>query len=280
MTNDAITRQRQQWRRAAAGWKKWAEVFAQRDDAQRYLEAGDVGRGQKILEVGAGTGDQTLVLAERVGPEGSVLAIDLSENMVEIAKERVEAAGFDNVTFEVADANTLEIDDGSFDVAVSGFTWMLLDQPEHAAARVAKLLTPGGRFVASVWGPPPQAPLVSAPMKVIVDELEIEPPTGPGPGLFALADPDHFRSILENAGFVDVLVQPFQFAMTFDSPSDYAEFTRDVAVVISDLVEEHAPERSDEIWAKVADSVEPDANPDGSVTLNNTGLLAVGSAPS
>lgn len=280
MTDDATTRQRQQWGRAAAGWRKWANVFAQRDDAERYLEAGGVTAGQKVLEVGAGTGDQTLALAERVGPEGSVLAVDLADRMLEIAKERVEAAGFDNVEFELADANTLEVDEERFDVAVSGFTWMLLDQPEQAASRVASLLAPGGRFVASVWGPPPQAPLVSAPMKVIVDELGIEPPTGPGPGLFALADPDRFRSVIEGAGFEDVSVEPFQFSMTFDSPEQFAAFTRDVAVVISDLVEEHAPDRSEEIWAKVAETVAPRANPDGSVTLPNTGLLGVGSAPS
>lgn len=279
MAEDPSARQRDQWQRAAEGWKKWADVFAQRDDAAKYLEAGEVGEGQKALEVGAGTGDQTLALAERVGTDGRVLAIDLSDSMLEIAKERVEAAGFDNVEFRVADANNLKIDQDGFDVAVSGFTWMLLDEPERAASRVADLLAPGGRFVASVWGPPPQAPLVSVPMKVIVDELGIEPPTGPGPGLFALADPGRFRAVLEGAGFEDVSVEPVQFAIKFDSPEHYVEFTRDVAVVISDLVDEHAPDRSDEIWGRVAEVVGPRANPDGSLTIDNTALLAVGSTP-
>jgi SAM-dependent methyltransferase len=278
-TDDFTAQQRQQWGRAASGWKRWAEVFAQRDDARRYLESGGVQPGHRVVELGAGTGDQTLALAERVGPEGRVVAVDLSEEMLAIARERVAAAGFDNVEFRVADVGRLDLEEDGFDVAVSGFTWMLLREPAAAASRVRDLLAPGGRFVASVWGPPPQAPVVATPMAVIVAELGIEPPDPEGPGLFALADPDRFKSLLEEAGFEDVSVSPFAFRLVFPSPEEFAEFTRDVAIVVSDLVREHAPERSQEIWAKVADAARPQAGEDGSVTFENVGLLGVGGRP-
>ena len=278
-TGDFTAQQRRQWGRAAAGWKRWAEVFAQRDDAGRYLEAGGVQPRHRALELGAGTGDQTLALAERVGPEGRVVAVDLSEEMLAIVRERVAAAGFDNVEFRVADAGRLELEEDGFDVAVSGFTWMLLSEPVAAASRVRDLLAPDGRFVASVWGPPPKAPLVAIPMAVIVADLGIEPPAPEGPGLFALADPDRFKSLLEEAGFEDVSVSPFAFRLVFSSAEEFAEFTRDVAIVVSDLVDEHAPERSQEIWAKVADAARPQAGTDGSVTFENVGLLGTGRRP-
>ncbi len=278
-TDDFIAFQREQWRRAAPGWKRWAEVFAQRDDAHRYLEAGGVESGHRVLELGAGTGDQTLTLAEMVGPEGRVVATDLSEEMLAIAQKRVSAAGFGNVEFRVADAGRLELDEDGFDVAVSGFTWMFLPEPAAAASRVQDMLTPGGRFVASAWGPPPQVPMLATAMMVIVPELGIEPPAPEGPGLFALADPDRFQGLFEDAGFEDISVSPFTVRLVFPSPEKFAEFTRDVAIAVSDLVREHAPERSEEIWAKVADAARAQAGTDGSVTYENVALLGVGRRP-
>ncbi len=273
---DLAAQQRDQWRRAAAGWRKWARLFAQRDDSERYLEAGSIVEGQSVLEVGAGTGDQTLALAERVGPQGRVVATDVSADMLAVAEERVTAAGFDNVEFHVAAAADLDLGTGGFDAAVSGFTLMLVPDPVAAASRVAQLLAPGAPFVASVWGPPPKVPMLGAAMAPILRELDMEPPNPEGPGLFALAQPDRFRGVFDAADLNDVSVTPFAMRMTFPSSETYAEFTRDVAVVISDLVRQRAPERTEEIWAQVAAAVQDRAADDGSVAFDNEALMGLG----
>lgn len=72
------------------------------------------------LEIGAGTGDQTLVLAQRVGPLGHVLATDLTEEMLTVARRRARAAGLDDITFRNADASKFDLGEGGFDAAVSG----------------------------------------------------------------------------------------------------------------------------------------------------------------
>lgn len=278
-TNDMTRQQLDQWGRAALGWKRWAEVFAQRDDASLYLDAAGIEPGHHVLEVGAGTGDQTLALAERVGPDGGVVATDLTPGMLAIARERIETAGFDNVAFQIADAADLGYDDDGFDAVVSGFTWMLIPDPVAAAAEVRRVLVPGGRFAVSVWGPPPTVPMLAVPMGVLVNELGIEPPAPEGPGLFSLAHPDRLGAVFEGAGMENVSVAPFNVRLRFPSPEDYAAFTRDVAVVVSDLVSQHAPDRTEEIWGKVADRMRDSVAADGSVVFENQALLATGSRP-
>ncbi len=274
--DDLAAEQRDQWQRAAVGWRKWSPLFAQRDDSKRYLEAAAIVQGQSVLEVGAGTGDQTLALAERVGPSGRVVATDVSTDMLSIAEERVTAAGYDNVEFHGVAAADIDLDTARFDAAVSGFTLMLVPDPVAAVSRVAELLAPGAPFVASVWGLPPKVPMLSMPMATIIRELGITPPNPEGPGLFALGDPNGFRGVLDAADLHDVTVTPFPMRFTYPSADTYAEFTRDIAVVISDLVQRMAPERTEEIWAQVAAVAQDQAADDGSVAFDNEALMGLG----
>lgn len=273
------TPQAEQWRRGAVGWKKWAPFFAQRQDIPLYVERAQIAPGQRVLDVGAGTGDQALAVAERVGPEGSVLATDFSPEMIEVAQARVAAAGATNIELRVADAMSLGVPPESFDALVSGFTLMFVPEPEKAVQELFAALRPGARFALSVWGPPPTVPMLSLPMSVFGPELQLPPPDPSQPGLFSLADMDRLRDMIEAPGFTDVQVGSEPFEFTYESSAQYAEFLRDVAPALVDLVETNAPDRADELWGKVAAVAGERANPDGTITFANEFTLASGQRP-
>ncbi len=117
-----------------ANWDELAERMsrtqAQRDEVfgpatERMLELADLQAGNRVLDVAAGTGDQTLLAARRVGPTGYVLAIDLAANMLNAAADTVRKAGLTNVETRVMDAENLDLDADSFDAVICrlGLAW-------------------------------------------------------------------------------------------------------------------------------------------------------------
>lgn len=279
MSDDVTTftaGQREQWNQTAKAWRKWAPLFAQRNDGSLYVELAGVQPGQRILEVGAGTGDQTVPLAQAVGVGGRVVATDLSEGMLAVARARVEAAGLGNVEFLAADADSLQLEGESFDAAVAGFVLMLVSEPERVAATVHRLLAPGGRFVASVWSSATAVPMLALPMMTALQEVGGPPPDPTKPGLFALADRQRLKQVLLAAGFADVAVTPFTFTFRFPSAAVYAEFVQGVAPPLSQLIDERAPQKAGTVWEAVVAAARSRAAEDGSVAFDNEMLYVSG----
>lgn len=239
-----------QWERAAEGWRKWRNIFEQRTDGQRYIEVAGVEPGWRVLDVGAGAGDQAIPLARAVGPEGQVVAADIAEPMLEITRERAEAEGLDNVEIVASDAATLSVDGPPFDAAVCGFALMIPPEPEKVAAGIRGHLNPGAPLVASVWATPDKVPMMSMAVMVGASEFGLGPPETGGPGLFALSDPDQLASVLESAGFESVRVEPLPMPLRYSAAADYAAMIRETAVLLSDHVREQIPDREEEFWQR------------------------------
>lgn len=197
------------WSDVAAGWDRWREVIeaGDRDLTEAMLKhVGDV-PGREVLELAAGAGELAARLAERVGPDGRVVASDEAEGMVGLLIRRL--AGLPNVEVARADACAIPSADATYDVVVCRMGLMLVAEPPAAAAEMHRVLKPGGRLVAAVWAEATANPwLASVGMAAMVHGLVAGgPPTGPG-GPFSLADRDALHRLVENAGFADVTVEP------------------------------------------------------------------------
>ena len=143
--------QRYGWDLAATDYEAmWAEQLAPAQDA--LLECAALSPGERVLDVACGTGLVTFAAARAVGATGSVLGVDLSERMVEAARDRALALGLVQARFTRMDAERLELPDASVDVALCALGLMYLPDPEAALAEVWRVLRPGGRWVAAVWG--------------------------------------------------------------------------------------------------------------------------------
>jgi len=159
--------------------------------------------GDRVLDVGAGKGASAVPAAERVGPEGSVLAVDLAPGMVAALAARARSAGLAHLVAEVGDAEDPPGGPGSFDVVISGLCLFFLPRLDVALARYHALLRPGGRLAFSWfgdddprWDPVYSGMLVDVPAE---DQQERRRPGGdPFASVAALEE------AVRRAGFVDV----------------------------------------------------------------------------
>jgi len=117
------------WDDAAEGWSRHTDLIRQwlREPTAALLDGAHIASGQRVLDVAAGAGDQTVDIALRVGPTGTVLATDLSRRILELACERVRADGLAQVQTRQADAQSLELGNNRFDAAVCRLGLMFFD---------------------------------------------------------------------------------------------------------------------------------------------------------
>ena len=187
---------------------------------QAMLDAAELRPGERVLDVGCGFGTSTLEAAERVAPSGRVVGVDISAAMLRPARERIAAAGVDNVELLRADAQAYAFETGSFDAVISRFGMMFFENPQAAFTNLARALRAGGRLVFVC----PQDPLnnqwVVVAFGAAVAALGRAPDLGaPGaPGPFAFADGDRLTQLLTGGGFRDVrlesLTRPFRIGRT------------------------------------------------------------------
>jgi len=189
-----------------------------------------------VLDIASGVGEPAISIAEHVGPSGSVLGTDLVEEMV--AAARVHAAERDvrNVEFKRVDGETFNVDPGSFDLVTIRWGLMFMPDPGACLVRARAALKPGGRLAVACWAAPDRNPFASVPMSVLARHLDVSPPPPGTPGLFALADPDHLRGIIEATGFTDVHIEDVTVPMSdFDRGSEFLRFMLDLAGPIAGL---------------------------------------------
>ncbi|MGL4543820.1 MAG: class I SAM-dependent methyltransferase, partial [Polymorphobacter sp.] len=164
--------------------------------------------GERILDIGCGCGATTLALAAEVAPGGSVLGLDISQPMLDVARRR--AAGVANVAFREADAQTDDFGRGGFDAIFSRFGVMFFADPQAAFANIATKLAPGGRLTFVCWRPLVENDWMRVPLAAALPLLPPLPPPDPlAPGPFAFADPDRVRALLTGAGWHSVNVEPW-----------------------------------------------------------------------
>jgi enediyne biosynthesis protein CalE5 len=272
--------QRQQWNTAATGWRKWSELIDQRTNAvsERLVDLAGVGPGSRVLDIAAGYGEPSLTAARKAGAEGSVVATDISAEMLAYGRERAAAAGLENIEFVEAGADSLDYPEDSFDAAVS--RWGIIFEPdgEAAAARVRGFLKPGARFSISSWGTPDQVPFLAIPMRTALDHTRTPPPPPGTPGPLSRPTPEALAGLLEGGGFSDVEVEETAVSFDWASPEEFTTFIKEIAPPIVALLAPHPPDVQEAGWAAITEAVRGKAADDGTVSLSSVVLLAAGSA--
>jgi ubiquinone/menaquinone biosynthesis C-methylase UbiE len=144
---------------------------------ERLLRAAGVGEGMHVLDVGCGLGDVSFIASDLVGPQGSVLGIDLDGDALRVAEERRIARGATNVSFRQGDARSVD-SARPFDAAVGRFILMFMSDPTAAIRLIADKVRPGGVVALHEWAaatlpaPAPKLPLLAAFQTLLAKAFE------------------------------------------------------------------------------------------------------------
>ncbi len=198
--------------------KLWTERQEAQDQvlapaSAALLKAAVAKAGEHVIDIGCGCGATSLEFAQQVGASGSVLGLDISEQMLVRARQRTPAEA--PVTFIDADATIYPFKAASADLLVSRFGVMFFAEPARAFATMRTALKPGGRMVFVCWRAPKFNPFFMAPLMAAykhVPKLPVVAPDDPGP--FAFQSEERVQRILSEAGFADVTMTPHD--MTLD----------------------------------------------------------------
>jgi SAM-dependent methyltransferase len=178
--------------------------------------------GESVLDIGCGTGTTTLRLADAVGPSGRVLGVDISEQQLGLARQRVADAGATRVQLVLDDAATHDFTPESFDLGFTRFGVMFFADPVAAFRNVKRGMKRNGRLLLTVFRTGPENPWATASVAAIRHLVTPPAPLGPEePGQFSWGDPARVRRILDGAGFSDVVLTPLD--LSFNLGADVAE---------------------------------------------------------
>lgn len=272
--------QHRNWDSAAIGWKRWSEFNDRADGhiSERLVELAGVQPGSRVLDVAAGYGEPALTAARRAGPEGRVVATDISAEMLGYGRQRAAAAGLGNVEFVESDASSLDFPPASFDAAVS--RWGIIFEPdaEAAAGRIRGFLEPGARMAIASWGEPDQVPFLSVPMRTTMERLGVPPPPAGTPGPLSRPTPGALGGLLEGGGFSNVAVERTEVVFEFDSPEHFTAYVRAIAAPIRAMIEKHAGEAQEEAWDAITRAAADLGGGSKPLVLKNMVLLASGTS--
>ena len=283
-SDDPNAEQREFWRAAAV----WVDQQERLDTQLAHfgvtaMDAVDgLPSAARVLDVGCGCGQTSLQWSERVS--GSVLGVDISEPLVEVARRRAaeHAAAYPEaapISFAVADAQTADIaglatesaaDNGSFagfDVVFSRLGVMFFADPVAAFVNLRSATRPGGQLSFVCWQRARNNPWLVSVNKAVLGIVEMPSSDGPAVDPFAFADPEHVRGILDAAGWSDIAIEPHDTELVFSGGGTLEEtvdFAMDLGIARRALAG-HPPEVRAQVRDAVTAVLAPRATPAGVV---------------
>jgi len=270
--------QTKHWNAVAGGWAAWL-AWTEREFAPLtawFAERAGWTPGARVLDVACGAGYPALAAAARVRPGGTVVASDISPDMVAATSAAAAAAGLDNIECRTMDAEQLAIEDASVDAVTSAYGLMFCPDPGRAIRDACRVLTSGGRIAIVTWDELAKSSFFNVIFPVGAKHLSLAPPPPGASGPFRFSAPGELESLLRDAGFVDVRVESRSMPVTFESVAHYSQIFMDVAW--KTRIAALAPPQLQAFRNDVARAVEPYVS-DGAVRLVATSLCASGRKP-
>ncbi len=242
---------RVQWQDAAKAWRRWDPVFDRwlGEATQLMLELAHVGQGTRVLDIAAGSGGQSVEAARR---GAIVLATDISANILDEAAAAARAAGVAGVATRVMDGESLDVEAGSFDAAISRLGLMYLPDKLAALAAAGNALRPGGRYAAIVFSEPERNRFFSVPISIIRRNAELPPP---GPGLPGPFSATNLGELLEGAGFRDVEVHRVAAPLQLSTAAECTRLERESFGALHQMLAGLDGPAREATWAEIEEAL-------------------------
>ena len=281
MSEDLRQQSRVRWTATAQGWGRRADQFrrATMPVATWMVDAVGPQPGDTLLELAAGPGDTGFLAAEMVRPGGELICSDFVPEMLNVAQERAQALGLDNVRFKQIDAETgIDIEAASIDGVLCRWGYMLMADPVTALGQTRRVLKPGGRLALAAWTGPDEHPWSALPARELIRRGLEEPPDPDAPGQFTWAPEGVIAERLEEAGFVDYEVAAVDFTITYASPEDWWATTSDMSMRFADATRAMDAATKADVMKALGEAARPYADGDGALAIPARTWTAVATA--
>jgi SAM-dependent methyltransferase len=246
--------------------QRWAEEADRRDRvlapfAEVLLDAAGLSLGERVLDIGCGCGATTLAAARAIGIDGKALGLDLSQPMLDVARQRQASAGIDNVAFVQGDAQAHRFATER-DVAISRFGTMFFADPTAAFANVARGLHGGGRICLVTWQPLAVNDWLMVPGVALLRYGNLPDTVGGGPGMFGQSESDAVITTLRAAGYDGVELTPASVSMLLgtdaDDATDYLAMSGIGRAVLDTVPTDQRPAALDAVREVLAEHIASD----------------------
>jgi SAM-dependent methyltransferase len=201
------------WQTSARYWDKYrdltTEMFAPLTSG--LVEEAQIGIGQKVLDIGGGSGEPSLTISKILGPTGSVTYTDPVAGMLESAQAEAARRGLTNIHFRQCSANDLPFEACTVDVAVGRLSAMFFADPTAAVREALRVVLKDGYIAFAVWGPKEANPFFSTTTDVVDRFVEIPPQDSDAPDAFRFAVPCKLARILKQADAKNVIERQLNF---------------------------------------------------------------------
>ena len=254
-----------QWDQSGGGYNDWGNVIREliEEATISMLDQSSIREGSRVLELAAGSGELTRMLAKRVGATGSVLATDLSPGILSLAVENMKKDGLDNVQTRVMDGEKVDEQEGRYDAVVSSLGLMFFPDPLTSLNQQVAAVKKGGSVAALVISVPDKNPFFSIPAKVIRERADLPPPAPGTPGPFALGAPGLLSTLFEKAGLKSVSSQTYSSFVSLPSTEAFIKFLGDAFGALHMMMSNMDEKEKEATWNAVAESVSSFSGPQG-----------------
>jgi SAM-dependent methyltransferase len=244
---------REQWQQSAEAWDRWGPSLEAwlRPVTETLIELARIREGDAVLDVAAGAGEPAVTIAKHVGPAGRVLATDICSAILAFAAKRAKGEGLANVSTRVMDGEALELNDQSFDCAVSRLGVIYFPDRVRALGEMHRVVKVEGRVAIAGITNPAANPFSAATMRVLAAHAKLPPPQPGRPGPFSLGDPTLMREALEAGGFVDIETRIVDTPLEMASARDCARLQREAFAGMDQMLARMPEGERDAAWEEV-----------------------------
>jgi SAM-dependent methyltransferase len=244
---------RQQWQDAADAWHRWGPTLTEwlGPATELMLDLARIRAGDRVLDLAAGTGQQSIACARRVGPGGRVLATDIAPRILEYAAAEAHREGMRQIEVRAMDGEHLDLPEASFDAVISRVGLIYFPDQRRALAGIRRVLVPGGRVAAMVYSPADRNLFFSLPVSIIRRRANLGPPLPGQPGPFSLGGPGVLETALREAGFRDVESRTVAAPLRLPGSADCVRFERESFGALHQMLGGLDAAAVEETWAEI-----------------------------
>jgi len=265
----------QKWNSIAESWHSWmprmSEWYAPATDLM--LDLARIKLGGRILDIAAGDCDQSIAIANRVGPDGYVLAIDVAEDLLDIGAQFVHEAGFRNIETRVMDASNLDLPDNSFDAVICRFALMYLPDAVSGLLGMNRVLRHNGRVSLVVYGVngSPEFSLAVGVVRKYLGLPEVKA------AAHSLGEIEVLQRTLEKAEFLEIELHALDLPIHMASAEECTHYLQATSPTLKELISSLSGSEQKKVWNQVQKAVNIYESPQG-FEMTHKVIVAAGSS--